>query len=370
MRIWKLVLLFLTLAPVAAQAAPNLKLINLPSGFEIEVFADGLEQPRALALSPEGDLFVTEMGAGRVSALPDRDKDGKADRRVVFASGLNHPHGLAFYKSGLYIGETNEVVRFDYQPGKPTGSNKRVVVPNLPDDGGHSTRTVAFGPDNKLYVSIGSSCNVCNEKDKRRATIMQYNPDGSGGRIYASGLRNAVGLRFDSQGRLWATSNGRDWLGDNIPPDELHIVRDGLNAGWPFCHAGKYRDDRFGSLGSCSAVTPPDWSFQAHSAPLGVSEYTGSQFPADYKGDLFVAFHGSWNRSQPTGYKVVRAHLENGRVKQLTDFATGWLRPDRDVMGRPVDVLTAPDGSLFVTDDAAGRVYRIRYSATQAKAGP
>ena len=346
--------------PVAA--APDPGVIDLPPGFSIEVFAEGLDRPRVAAFAPNGDLFVSELGSGAVVVLPDRDKDGKADRKVTFAKGLDQPHGLTFYKDWVYVGETDKVVRFDYEPGQLAAGKKSVVVNDLPRGGGHFTRTVAFGPDDKLYVSIGSSCNVCKEGDKRRATVMQFNPDGSGSRIFASGLRNAVGLRFDSTGKLWATSNGRDRLGDNIPPDELHVVKDGMTAGWPFCHAGKYKDSEFGALGSCSAVKLPEWGFQAHSAPLGLSEYTGTQFPAEYRKDLFVAFHGSWNRSQPTGYKVVRAHIENGKVTQLSDFATGWLRPDRDVVGRPVDVLTGPDGSLFVTDDGAGVVWRIRYS--------
>ncbi|UFP96472.1 PQQ-dependent sugar dehydrogenase [Gloeobacter morelensis] len=347
-----------------AQAAPNLDRIDLPPGFSIGIFAQGLDRPRAVAFAPNGDLFVTEIGAGRVSVLPDRDGNGKADRRVTFAGKLDDPHGLAFYNSHLYIGETGKVARYPYQSGQLEGRNRQVVVNNLPSGGGHFTRTVAFGPDDKMYVSIGSTCNVCVERDKRRATVMQFNPDGSGGRIYASGLRNAVGLRFDSAGRLWATSNGRDWLGDDTPPDELHILEDGMSAGWPFCHAGKYKDPepKYAALGSCEQVKRPVWGFQAHSAPLGVSEYTGTQFPPEYRGDLFVAFHGSWNRSRPTGYKVVRAEVEDGKIVRLSDFATGWLRPDREVVGRPVDVLAGPDGSLFVTDDGEGVIYRIRYT--------
>lgn len=362
----KLALLLLALlSGGVAQAAPDLKSIALPNGFKIEVFAAGLDRPRVAAVAANGDLFVTEIGSGRVSILPDHNRDGRADRSIAFATGLNQPHGIAFYKDWLYVGETDKVVRFAYKQGQTRAGKPEVIVKNLPADGGHSTRTVAFGPDDKLYVSIGSSCNVCKEKDARRATVMQYNPDGSGERIYARGLRNAVGLRFDERGHLWATSNGRDMLGDDIPPDELHILKDGMHAGWPFCHAGKYRDPQFASFGSCDQVTQPQWSFQAHSAPLGLSEYTGTQFPAEYRGDLFVAFHGSWNRSKPTGYKLVRVHLEAGRPTRLTDFATGWLRPDGDVIGRPVDAVTAPDGSLYVTDDGEGAVYRIRYTGSK-----
>lgn len=350
----------------SAVAAPDTKQIQLPQGFTIEVFAEGLNGPRALAFAPNGDLLVTEIQASQVTVLSDRDRDGKADGKTIFAKDLNQPHGLAFYKNWLYVGETDKVVRYDYQPGKPASAKAQRIV-NLPSGGGHYTRTVAFGPDNKMYVSIGSTCNVCKEADSRRATVMQYDPDGSAGKIYAAGLRNAVGLRFDQQGRLWATSNGRDRLGDDIPPDELHLVKENMNAGWPFCHAGKFKDDRYGQLGSCSKVDPPEWGFQAHSAALGLAQYTAEQFPAEYRGDLFVAFHGSWNRTAPTGYKLVRVHLDGAKPAKLTDFATGWLRPDGDVVGRPVDVVTGPDGSLYVSDDASGTIYKISYRTKTAQ---
>jgi len=356
------VLALMAFPAASAVAAPDLKLIDLPEGFTIELFAEGLDRPRVAAVAPNGDLFVSEIGAGRITVLPDRNGDGRTDRRIVFAEGLDRPHGLAFYKNWVYVGETGRVVRYPYRDGQTQGGKPEVIVPDLPPGGGHFTRTVAFGPDDKLYVSIGSTCNVCKESDPRRAAVMQYNPDGSGGKIYARGLRNAVGLRFDSAGRLWATVNGRDRLGDDIPPDELHVLKEGLNAGWPFCHVGRYKDDQFGNLGTCREVTPPLWGFQAHSAPLGVSEYSGRQFPSDYRGDLFVAFHGSWNRSTPTGYKVVRVEVENGKPTKVSDFASGWLRPDRSIIGRPVDVVTGADGSVFVTDDAEGVVYRIRYT--------
>lgn len=346
-------------APVFATPTPQR--LTLPTGFTIDVYASGLDRPRVGAVAPNGDLFVTEIGAGQVSILRDRNQDGRADGRTVFASGLSEPHGLAFYRDWLYVGETNRIVRYAYRSGQSKAGQPEVVVPNLPEGGGHFTRTIAFGPDGLMYVSVGSSCNVCKEADERRATVLQFKPDGSSGKIYARGLRNAVGLRFDTLGRLWATSNGRDGLGDDVPPDELHILKAGLNAGWPFCHAGKYKDPQFSTLGSCSQVNPPDWNFQAHSAPLGVSEYTGKQFPNEYRGDLFVAFHGSWNRSVPTGYKLVRIHLENGRPTKISDFVTGWLQPNRSLIGRPVDVINAPDGSLYVTDDAEGAIYRIRY---------
>jgi glucose/arabinose dehydrogenase len=352
------------LLPVSAQALS----LKVPAGFRIKPFAEGLDHPRFMAVSPKGELFVTEIEKGQVVVLTDKNQDGIAEAKTIFAQGLNRPHGIAFYKDWLYVGETGRVVRYAYRPGqRPSqgiGGKPQVIVDGLPPGGQHSTRTLAFGPDNKLYVSVGSSCNSCKEESPERATILQYNPDGSGKKIYARGLRNAVGLIFDGKGRLWATSNGRDQLGDNIPPDELHQVTEGMQGGWPFCHAGKYPDpDRsLARLGSCSEVNKPAWNFQAHSAPLGLAAYQGKQFPKDYQGDLIIAFHGSWNRSIPTGYKLVRAHMEGDRVTKVTDFITGWLDSGQIISGRPVDVVNSPDGGLWVSDDEEGKIYKISYS--------
>jgi glucose/arabinose dehydrogenase len=254
-------------------------------------------------------------------------------------------------------------VRARWQGGAAAQGNPEVIVPNLPT-GGHSTRTIGFGPDGKLYLSIGSSCNVCTERDARRAAIYQYNPDGSGERQFASGLRNAVGFVWQpGTGNLWATNNGRDGLGDDLPPETINLVREGNDFGWPYCHNGRIPDQQFGQGRSCSAVTKPAIEVQAHSAPLGLAFYTGQTFPADYNGDLFVAYHGSWNRSVPTGYKVVRTRFQNGQpTGQVEDFATGWLpEGSRSSWGRPVDVSVGPDGSLFVSDDTLGVIYRISY---------
>jgi glucose/arabinose dehydrogenase len=234
------------------------------------------------------------------------------------------------------------------------------VIPDLPS-GGHYTRTIGFGPDGKLYLSIGSSCNVCDERDERRAAIMQYNADGSGGRVYAQGLRNAVGFVWrPGSDELWATNNGRDGLGDDIPPETINLVRDGDDFGWPYCHNGQIRDQQFGRLGSCDNVTRPAFELQAHSAPLGLAFYSGSAFPADYDGDLFVAFHGSWNRTTPTGYKVIRARFVSGQqTGTAEDFISGWLGAGGNYWGRPVDVTIGPDGSLYISDDYLGVVYRV-----------
>jgi glucose/arabinose dehydrogenase len=317
-----------------------------------------------MALGPDGFLYLAERGAGRIVRLPDRDGDGVADGVEVVAPGLNAPSSMAFYLDGsLYVGETDRILRLSAPDTQGVFQKQEVVIPGLPT-GGHNTRTVLFSPDGHwLFVSIGSSCNVCQEQDPRRATIMRYAVDGSGGAVFARGLRNAVGITFrPDTAELWATCNGRDNLGDDLPPDTIDLVHQGDDYGWPRCHAGRIVDPDFGGPGACDGVTRPAVEMQAHSAPLGLTFYTGDQFPAGYRGSLFVAFHGSWNRSVPTGYKVVRIPFTDGRPGPVEDFAVGWLQADGSVWGRPVDVLTAPDGSLWVSDDGAGRIYRIFYA--------
>ena len=238
------------------------------------------------------------------------------------------------------------------------------MIDGLPS-GGHNTRTVLLSLDGEyLFVSIGSSCNVCIEEDERRATIMRYAPDGSEEMIYAEGLRNAVGITFrPGTNELWATNNGRDWLGDDQPPETVYHVQQGEDAGWPRCHAARIVDPEFGESGACEGVAEPEVEMQAHSAPLGLTFYTGEQFPADYHGDMFVAFHGSWNRSTPTGYKVIHIPMDDqGTPGTVRDFAVGWLREDGSDWGRPVDVVTGAEGSLFISDDAGGKIYRVFYA--------
>lgn len=339
-------------------------LISLPPGFSISVFTQGLDQPRMLTIGPDRQLYLAERGAGRIVRLPDLDQDGKVDEIQVVAAELAAPSSLAFFKDGsLYVSETTRVLRLSSPDAQGAYQKRETIIADLPD-GGHTTRTLIFSPDwQKLYVSIGSSCNVCFETDARRATIMQYNPDGSAGQIFAQGLRNAVGLAFrPGADQLWATNNGRDQLGDDLPPDTIQIVHQGQDFGWPGCHAGRIADPEYGSSGSCKAVAPPAVELQAHSAPLGLAFYTGAQFPTQYQGNLFVALHGSWNRSQPTGYKIVRIQFFDGnRPGPVQDFATGWLQDD-SAWGRPVDLITAADGSLLVSDDEGGIIYRITYN--------
>jgi glucose/arabinose dehydrogenase len=348
------------------QPAPSadLSTIRLPPGFAIEMFASDLGHPRFLALDSRGTLLVSVPRAGRVIALPDDNRDGRADGVVPVVEGLDLPHGLAFLDGRLYVAETGRVVRFDYDPatrrvrGAPT-----VVVPNLPVRGSHWTRTIVIGPDRSLYVSVGSSCNICEERDQRRAAIYRYDLGGRGGVPFATGLRNAVGIAFrPGTPELWATVNGRDWLGDDRPGEYITHVEQGGFYGWPYCHwttGGPVPDPDLGGGARCNGARRPDLLYQAHTAPLGLAFYTGSQFPAEYRGDLFVALHGSWNRTVPVGYKVLRVRL-GGPAPTAEDFATGWFVDGR-YWGRPVDLAVAPDGALFLSDDALGAVYRIVY---------
>jgi glucose/arabinose dehydrogenase len=342
--------------------SPPPESIALPPGFAIAVYAQDLAGPRMMAIGPKGDLFVAERGANRIIRLPDQDGDGLADQVQVVADSLDAPSSLAFYEDGsLYIGETTQVLRLSEPDAAGVFRKREVIVDGLPA-GGHSTRTVLFSPDwETLFVSVGSSCNVCIENDPRRAAILRYNPDGSGEQIYARGLRNAVGMAFrPGTDELWATNNGRDLMGDDLPPETINLVRMGDDFGWPRCHSGRISDPEFGGPDACKGVTPPAVEMQAHSAPLGLTFYTGDQFPEEYRGNLFVAFHGSWNRSVPTGYKVVRIPFQNGDPRLVQDFAVGWL-VNGSAWGRPVDVITASDGSLFVSDDGGGKIYRIIY---------
>ena len=356
--------LALTAAPLQAPGVvPPEQPISLPPGFAITVYASGLNDPRMMAIGPDGDLYLAERGAGRIVRLPDRDGDGIADGVEAVGVDLASPSSLAFYKDGsLYVGETRRVLRLSQPDAQDVFQGREVIVDDLPA-GGHNTRTVLFSPDwTTLFVSVGSSCNACDEEDSRRAAILYYNPDGSGEQIFASGLRNAVGITTrPGTAELWASNNGRDMLGDDLPPDTVQLVRQGDDFGWPRCHSGRIADPEYGGQGACDGVTPPTVELQAHSAPLGLTFYSGEQFPEEYRGDLFVAYHGSWNRSVPTGYKVVRIPMDGATPGPVQDFALGWLSADGSAWGRPADVLTAPNGSLFVSDDAGGKVYRIFY---------
>jgi glucose/arabinose dehydrogenase len=341
--------------------------LELPEGFSTSIFAEGLGAPRVLALDPEGNLVVSIPSRGSVVALPDRDGDGTADGAVTVVSGLNRPHGIAFLcedTCSLYVAETDGVRVFDYDAGTLSASERGRVI-ELPGGGGHSTRTIVIGDTpagKKLFVSIGSSCNVCIEQDFRRASIMTADLDGDNFTTFASGLRNSVFMAFHPvTGELWATEMGRDNLGDDLPPDEINILAEGKDYGWPFCYGHNIPDREFGATpDDCAGKTPSHIDLQAHSAPLGLAFVTTESWPDDYTLDLLVAYHGSWNRTEPTGYKIVRFRLDGaGSFQGEDDFITGWLRDDGSVLGRPADLLMDREGILYVSDDRLGVIYRV-----------
>ncbi len=348
----------------------DLAQLKAPPGFHISVFAEDVDGARMMVFSPGGVLLVSESGEGKVVALPDPKHAGKAEREVTVLSGLSEPHGLAFYEGKLYVAENDKLRRYDWDEAKLRASNPKRLT-DLPDGGGHSTRTLLFHAG-KMYVSAGSSCNVCIEKDPRRAAVMEFNPDGSGQKIFAKGLRNAVGLAVNPKtDSVWATVNGRDWLGDDLPPETIvDLGKDGGDFGWPYCYGDRVPDSNFTKPGDnrCQSVIGPKVQMQAHSAPLGLAFYEGSEFPAEYRNNIFVAFHGSWNRSVPTGYKVVRVKLDDKGQPQggAQDFITGWLAPGETKkgrwMGRPVGIVFGGDGAMYVSDDAGGVIYRITYT--------
>jgi glucose/arabinose dehydrogenase len=378
-----LLLLFVSAAPGTAsrafsRAAPTLQAttITMPNGrrhtlfvaagLRIALYASGLPTARFMALGPRGDIFVGSSDAGALWVLLHRRGGPRADRVVTLLSGLDVPHSVVYHNGLLYLGEQSRVSVMRYDPDHVRVYDRRVIIPNLPT-GGHVTRTVGIGPDGQLYLSIGSSCNVCIEADPRRAALMVYHPNGTGGRLYARGLRNAVGITWQPRtGLLWATVNNRDQLGDNMPPELVTIVRRGDNFGWPYCWGDRHVDRTVpGATSSyCAHTARPTLTIQAHSAPLGLAFYTGALLPTRYRGGLFVAYHGSWNRSVPTGYKLVYIPVHGTRAGPMQDVVIGWLPagatngPD-EAWGRPTGLLVAPDGSLLISDDKAGVVYRL-----------
>lgn len=342
-------------------ALPDLSDIQLPPGFRISFYATGVPNARSLALGPAGTLFVGTRTAGRVYALVDEDGDGAAERRFTIAKNLDMPNGVAFKDGALYVAESGGILRFDRieQQLRDPPTPKRVI--RLPAYRHHGWRYLRFGPDDHLYVPLGAPCNVCDKVGF--ASILRLRPDGSKREVFASGVRNTVGFDWHPTTKeLWFTDNGRDWLGDNQPPDELNNApRPGLHFGFPYCHGGSVADPEFGKVRHCDEFVPPVQRLGAHVAALGMRFYTGEQFPKTYHGQLFVAEHGSWNRSEPVGYQVSLIQLKGNKSVSYQPFARGWLGAFGRVSGRPVDLLVMPDGALLVSDDKAGVIYRIYY---------
>lgn len=375
--------------PRPQEASPQ-----VPAGFKIELFAEGLRAPRIIRVAPNGDIFVAETRAGNIRVLR-AGEGGKVATNEVFASGLRQPFGIAFFPNGdnpqwVYVANTDGVVRFPYQAGDLKARGKaETIVASLPHDGGHSTRDIAFTPDNRrMLVSVGSLSNVAEgmgtppggleawsraqplgaawASETERATVLAFNPDGKERKIYATGLRNCVGLAIQPQtGLPWCSTNERDGLGDDLVPDYVTSVKEGAFYGWPWFYIGSNEDPRHAGARPDlkDKVTVPDVLIQPHSASLGMTFYQGTQFPSEYQGDAFAAEHGSWNRSKRTGYKVIRIRMKDGKpTGEYEDFVTGFVVSDTEVWGRPVGVAVAKDGSLLVSEDGNGTIWRVTHS--------
>ena len=352
--------------PAAATPTVSLDQITLPAGFRIEEFATDVKNARSMARGAKGTIFVGSRSAGNVYAIVDANGDHRADRVVTIATGLNMPNGVAFREGALYVAEVNRILRYDgIEDALDTVPAPVVVNASLPSDRHHGWKFIAFGPDGWLYVPVGGPCNICDrsDTDERYATILRMKPDGTGTEVFARGVRNTVGFDWHPASKqLWFTDNGRDYLGEDQPGDELnHAPRAGLHFGFPYCHAGTIPDPEFGAKRPCAETIAPAKVLAAHVAAIGMRFYTGTMFPEAYRGRIFVAEHGSWNRTVPQGYRVMMATLDGDKVVSYEPFAEGWLQ-GKDVSGRPADVLVMPDGSLLVSDDAANRIYRISYA--------
>lgn len=359
----------------AGAAAPALPMPNpapalggklrAPAGFTITEFAR-VPGARFMTQGPDGSVYVSQPGLGAVSRLVGITADGRAARIERILENQALPHGLAVRGGMLYVANTDEVIRLPLDANGAVAGAAEKTAATYDAAGGHFTRTVVFGPDGMMYVSIGSTCNVCVERDSTRATVMRFTADGTKGAVFARGLRNAVGLAFHPvTGALWVTQHERDNLvpsHENLPPDELNILQKGGDYGWPYCWGNRVPSPEFHDKARCARTLPPALSFQAHSAPLGITFLArATMLPAEYRGDALVAFHGSWNRQVPTGAKVVRVKVQDGKPVAYEDFIDGWQNAQGQRWGRPVDVLVLADGSLLVSDDDAGLVYRVTH---------
>jgi glucose/arabinose dehydrogenase len=341
----------------------HIEQIKLPPGFTIAVYTDKVPNARGMTLGKNGTVFVGSMSKGDVYALVDSDGDQRADKIYTIARGLQMPVGVAYRNGSLYVSEVDRILRFDEIEQRLANPPKPVIVTDrFPHETHHGWKFIAFGPDGKLYVPVGAPCNICEPDPDRYALIARMNPDGIGYEIVARGVRNSVGFDWDPKSHeMWFTDNGRDLLGDDQPPDELnHAPKPGMNFGYPYCHGGTISDPEYGSKHPCSEFTPPTVNLGPHVASLGMRFYTGKMFPPEYQSQIFIAEHGSWNRSKKIGYRITSVSRdEQGRLRYSV-FAEGWLQ-GQEAWGRPVDVLVMPDGALLISDDLAGVIYRVSY---------
>jgi glucose/arabinose dehydrogenase len=350
-------------APASGNQELRLDLIQLPPGFQINVYARGVSGARSMTRGSEGTLFVGSRGDGAVYAVLDRDGDQQAEEVLTLVTELNTPNGVAFRDGDLYVAETHRVWRYrDIESHLRSPPQPELILDNLPKDRRHSWRFIAFGPDGWLYVPVGAPCNACRPADERYASMLRMRPDGTGLEVFARGIRNTVGFDWRPETEeLWFTDNGRDWLGDDRPPDELNRATGaGLHFGYPYCHGGDIPDPEFGQERGCQEFTPPARNLGPHVAAIGMRFYTGDMFPEEYRNQILIAEHGSWNRAEPLGYRLSLVRQEKGQVTAYEVFAEGWLQGGRP-WGRPVDVLVMPDGALLVSDNQASVIYRIIY---------
>lgn len=337
--------------------------LKVPEGFRIGIFAKGLGNPRDLEVSSKGTLLISIPSQGRIVALPDRDGDGKADQMVDVLTNLNKPHGIAFFNEKLFVAEETRVVRYLFDEETLTAQEEKILFP-LPTGGNHITRSLAFNKQGRLFVSIGSTCDVCFEKHEWLGAIVVSDENGSNPRLFAKGLRNSVFITIRPKtNELWGTEMGRDFLGDNLPPDEINVMKERKDYGWPVCFGNKVYDTAFGqqTKAYCASTEPPAFEIPAHSAPLGLTFIESQTFPKEWEGDLLVAYHGSWNRSTPIGYKVVRLDVDGEKILKEEDFIAGFLQGNAAV-GRPVDLIFDKKGSLYISDDKAGIIYKVSYN--------
>jgi glucose/arabinose dehydrogenase len=357
-------------AATGCTAETGLGGIKLPPGFRIAPYAD-VPNARSMILGEKGTLFVGTRKGEVYAVLPGETAEG-THRVVTIARDLHSPNGVAFRGSALYVAEIGRILRYDGIESRLSSPPAPVVVDeSLPKDEHHGWKFIRFGPDGMLYIPVGAPCNICEQADPRYAAILRMRPDGTGMEVFASGVRNTVGFDWNpATGELWFTDNGRDLMGDDLPPDELNRApRKGLHFGYPYVHGKNLPDPEFGARGKPAGFSPPEWELPAHVASLGMRFYSGRMFPPGYRGQVFIAEHGSWNRSKPIGYRISLVRMEGNRAAGYEVFAEGWLRGGR-AWGRPVDVQEMPDGSLLVSDDKAGRIYRISYEGKSGASGP